>query len=127
MLSRYSRESDVVFGSTMSGRSAPVPGIERMVGLFLKNTLPIRVRMQPNQLVTEWLSHFQDEQLEIRDHEASALVEVLGWSEVPLGDPLFETLFVFENYRSRRAPRRTAEWSVVAKCVRRSRSQPTTR
>ena len=34
---------DVVFGSTVSGRDADVPGIEDMVGLFI-NTIPVRAR-----------------------------------------------------------------------------------
>ncbi|MEP7122425.1 MAG: condensation domain-containing protein, partial [Byssovorax sp.] len=42
LLARYSGEDDVLFGATVSGRGAPVPGIDRMVGLFI-NTLPVRV------------------------------------------------------------------------------------
>ena len=43
VLHRYSGEAQVVFGATISGRTAPVAGIEEMVGLFI-NTIPVRVR-----------------------------------------------------------------------------------
>ena len=44
ILSRYSNESEVVFGTTVSGRAAPLKEIENMVGLFI-NTLPLRVQV----------------------------------------------------------------------------------
>ena len=37
----------VVFGATVSGRPAEVPGVESMVGLFI-NTLPVRARINPD-------------------------------------------------------------------------------
>src|SRR5262249_48838169 len=42
LLGRYSLERDVVFGGTVSGRSAPIAGMDAMVGLFI-NTLPVRL------------------------------------------------------------------------------------
>ncbi|MCP4220484.1 MAG: amino acid adenylation domain-containing protein, partial [bacterium] len=53
LLQRYSRTPDVVFGSVVSGRSANIPGIEQMVGLFI-NTIPIRIRTDiPPQLPSD--------------------------------------------------------------------------
>ena len=97
LLSRYSREDDVVFGSTVSGRSAAVPGIDRMVGLFI-NTLPVRAKIGPAQTTLAFLSQLQEEQSVLREHEHSPLVDVQGYSAVPRGTPLFESLLVFENY-----------------------------
>ena len=39
VLSRYSGDDDVVFGTIVSGRSVPLRGVESMVGLFI-NILP---------------------------------------------------------------------------------------
>ena len=97
LLSRYSGAEDVVFGATVSGRPAELPGVESMLGLFI-NTLPVRVRVRPEQLAEEYLRTLQHQQVEARQYEYSPLVEVQGWSEVPRGTPLFESLFVFENY-----------------------------
>ena len=97
LLSRYSGESDVVFGATVSGRPAELAGVEQMVGLFI-NSLPVRVRMRGELGLGEWLQELQREQAEMRQYEYSPLVEVQGWSDVERGVPLFESLFAFENY-----------------------------
>ena len=97
LLSRYSGESDVVFGATVSGRPAELAGVETMVGVFI-NTLPVRVRVAERADGESVLRQLQAEQLEARQYEYSPLVAVQSWSEVPAGEPLFETLLVFENY-----------------------------
>jgi amino acid adenylation domain-containing protein len=97
LLSRYSGEDDVLFGATVSGRAAPVPGIDRMVGLFI-NTVPVRVRVPSGATVLTWLQALQQAQGEVSEFEHSPLVDVQGWSAIPRGTPLFESLVVFENY-----------------------------
>jgi non-ribosomal peptide synthase protein (TIGR01720 family) len=97
LLSRYSGSRDVVFGATVSGRPASLPGVEEMVGLFI-NTLPVRVEVAGEDGVGGYLRRLQEQQVEVRQYEYSPLVEVQGWSEVPKGMPLFETLIAFENY-----------------------------
>ncbi len=97
ILARYSRERDVVFGATVSGRPAELSDVERMVGLLI-NTVPVRVRLDENLLVIEWLRRLQEQQVEMRQYEYSSLVDIQGWSEVPRGAPLFESILVFENY-----------------------------
>ncbi len=98
LLSRYSRESDVLFGAIVSGRPPELEGVDGMVGLFI-NSLPVRVRMDRSEALLPWLQRLQADQAELREYEHSALVDVQGWSEVPRGEQLFETLFLFENYR----------------------------
>ncbi|MEP7121256.1 MAG: amino acid adenylation domain-containing protein [Byssovorax sp.] len=97
LLARYSGEDDVLFGATVSGRSAPVPGIDRMVGLFI-NTVPVRVRVPRDQTALAWLTALHQAQGELSEFEHSPLVDVQGWSAIPRGTPLFESLVVFENY-----------------------------
>jgi amino acid adenylation domain-containing protein len=102
LLSRYSGESDVVYGNTVSGRPVDLAGAESMVGLFI-NTLPVRVTLDAEQSLLTWLQQLQTQLVEMRQYEYSPLVEVQGWSEVPRGVPLFESLVVFENYPVDRA------------------------
>ncbi len=97
LLGRYSGETDIVFGIVVSGRPAELAGVESMVGLFI-NTLPLRVRLQPERPVGDWLEEMQAAQLELREHEHSPLAQVQGWSELPRGAALFESVFAFENY-----------------------------
>ena len=47
LLWKLTGRQDVVFGVTVAGRPAEIPGIETMVGLFI-NTLPVRVRLRPS-------------------------------------------------------------------------------
>ena len=97
LLSRYSGEPEVLFGATSSGRPVELSGVESMVGLFI-NTLPARVRIAPNDRLIPWLKQLQEQQLDVRQHEYTPLVDVQGWSEVPRGQSMFESLFIFENY-----------------------------
>ncbi len=97
LLGRYSGQDDVVFGTTVSGRPADLPGVESMVGLFI-NTLPVRLSAAETGLLLPWLEELQARQAEVRQHEHSSLVEIQGWSEVPRGLALFESILIFENY-----------------------------
>src|SRR5918999_3686390 len=97
LLSRYSGEDEVLFGATVSGRPAELRGVEAMVGLFI-NTLPVRVVLPPEASLLPWLEQLQRQQVERGQYAYSPLVEIQGWSEMPRGAPLFESLVVFENY-----------------------------
>ena len=97
LLSRYSGDSEVVFGGAVSGRSASVPGIETMLGVFF-NTLPVRVRIEPEETVADYLTRLQERQAEAREYEFSPLLKVQKWSEVPRGTPLFEYMMVVANF-----------------------------
>jgi amino acid adenylation domain-containing protein/non-ribosomal peptide synthase protein (TIGR01720 family) len=97
LLSRYSGREDVLFGATVSGRSAPIPGIESAVGLFI-NAVPVRVHVRPTARLSLWLKELQQHQAEARHYEYAPLAEVQAWSDVPQGAPLFESLLAFENY-----------------------------
>ncbi|GHH04426.1 non-ribosomal peptide synthetase/type I polyketide synthase [Comamonas sp. JC664] len=97
LLGRASDTDDVVFGATVSGRPVDLPEAESMVGLFI-NSLPIRVPLSPHAEVVPWLQKLQARQLELRKYEHSPLVQVKGWSEMPRGLPLFDSLIIFENY-----------------------------
>src|SRR5690606_35679035 len=44
LLSWLTGRSDVVFGATVSGRPAELPGVEKLVGLLI-NTIPVRARL----------------------------------------------------------------------------------
>lgn len=97
LLARYSREEDIVFGATSSGRPPTLVGSESMVGLFI-NTLPVRVQVSGEALLIPWLQQLQTRQVEAQQYEYSPLVQVQTWSDVPHNLPLFESILVFENY-----------------------------
>jgi amino acid adenylation domain-containing protein/thioester reductase-like protein len=97
LLARYSGEADVVFGTTVSGRPPALPGVESMIGCFI-NTLPVRVAATPESELVPWLQGLQKGLVELRQHEHTPLLDVLGWAEVPRHLPLFESILVFESF-----------------------------
>lgn len=97
LLSRYSGESDVVFGTTVSGRPPTLSGVESMVGLFI-NTLPARVKILDRTDLLTWLRLLQQEYIEREQYSYTPLVDIQGVSEIPRTQLLFESLVVFENY-----------------------------
>ncbi|MFO0958314.1 MAG: amino acid adenylation domain-containing protein [Isosphaeraceae bacterium] len=96
ILARYSGQEDVVFGVTVSGRPPELPGVEGMIGLFI-NTLPLRIRVDEDGELLDWLHTLQARNLELRAHEASPLAQVQAWSDLPRGRSPFDSILVFEN------------------------------
>jgi non-ribosomal peptide synthetase component F len=96
-LSSHAVRDDVVFGVVVSGRSAEVTDIDSMVGLFI-NTLPTRAKITPEAELIDWLKQLQAQQVEMGQYEYSPLAQVQTWSAVEPGKPLFESIFLFENY-----------------------------
>ena len=97
LLSRYGGASDVLFGSVVAGRTPELPGIEKVLGVFI-NTLPVRVEVAAQMPAISWLRRFQEEQIEARQHDHTPLFQVQLWSGAGSEKPLFPTLVVFENY-----------------------------
>ncbi|OMF83967.1 non-ribosomal peptide synthetase [Paenibacillus sp. FSL R7-0273] len=95
LLQKYNQSRDVVFGAVVSGRPAEVPGIERMIGLFI-NTAPVRVSSYPGQSVTALLQQVQDAALASEAHSHYPLYEIQGLSALKQG--LVDHILVFENY-----------------------------
>ncbi|MBD2596806.1 amino acid adenylation domain-containing protein [Nostoc spongiaeforme FACHB-130] len=97
LLSRYSGESDVVFGATRACRHSSVTGADSMVGLLI-NTLPVRVKVSGEKPLLTWLKELRSQWVALRDYEHTPLTNIQRWSDVPGGTPLFDSILVFENY-----------------------------
>ncbi|MEV0948718.1 amino acid adenylation domain-containing protein, partial [Rhodococcus sp. NPDC049939] len=94
LLSRLLSRDDIVFGATVSGRPPQLPEVESILGLFI-NTVPIRVRLDPDETLAQLLTRLQAEQASLVEHHHLGLGEIQ--SCVGLGN-LFDTLSVFESY-----------------------------
>ena len=95
ILSKYCDQQDVVFGSVVSGRPPDLEGVEQILGLFV-NTLPLRVRIAPDQTLLSWLNDVQVQQAETLQYEYSPLQQIQKWSDIPRGVPLFESIVAFD-------------------------------
>ncbi|TLW90608.1 amino acid adenylation domain-containing protein [Saccharomonospora piscinae] len=97
LLSRYSGERDVCFGATVSGRPADLAGADDIVGMFI-NTVPVRVRIDPEHGLADWLRALQPEHAASREHEFVSLPDLAALSDLPGGSDLFDSIVVFENF-----------------------------
>ncbi|QNP68746.1 amino acid adenylation domain-containing protein [Streptomyces roseirectus] len=101
--------TDVVFGSTVSGRDADVPGIEDMVGLFI-NTIPVRARWDADTTAGELLAA-------VREHQSAVLAhQHVSLSRIGAG-ALFDTLVVFDIATDTAALRRPGDTLAVTGIV----------
>ncbi|MBR6825165.1 MAG: amino acid adenylation domain-containing protein, partial [Oscillospiraceae bacterium] len=94
LLKQYQNGEDVVFGKVVSGRNAPIRGIDSMVGLFA-NTIPVRVQLRHGQTLMELLRDQQQKATEGENYSYCSLAEIQN--RVGCGS-LIGSLFAFENY-----------------------------
>ncbi|MCP6763250.1 MAG: amino acid adenylation domain-containing protein, partial [Fischerella sp. CENA71] len=105
LLSCYSRQEDIVFGVSVSGRPVELEGIEDMVGIFI-NTLPLRVQLSANTKISALLKQLQEKMVLINEYSYVPLAKVktltdARWSG---GKALFDSLIAFENYPEDKLP-----------------------
>ncbi|MCP4213137.1 MAG: hypothetical protein GY765_00705, partial [bacterium] len=119
LLQKYNNCGDVIFGTTVAGRSANLKGIEEIAGLFI-NTLPLRLAVSnkdiekipvPNpitntirdtekeaetveKVIRQIHRHLQSR----REYENTSLVNIKEYSSLDGTEELFDTLLVLENY-----------------------------
>jgi len=97
LLQKYNDTDDVIFGTTVSGRSAKIQGMERIVGLFI-NTIPLRVWTFPNEKIGDLLYRL-DRELKTRgEHEQTPLIKIKEYSEIDGQDEFFDSIVIIENY-----------------------------
>lgn len=73
--------------------------MQRTVGLFI-NSVALRVKLPEDDQpcsVRQWLGGLLDSNMQLREYEYLPLVTIQEHSELPKGQPLFDSLFVFEN------------------------------
>ncbi|MFF4431012.1 amino acid adenylation domain-containing protein [Streptomyces sp. NPDC001513] len=94
MLGQLTGKRDVIFGTTVSGRPAEVPGVDQMVGLFV-NSLPIRAEYAPSDTLGQVLKNLQERQTALLDHHHFGLHRIQR--EAGLKE-LFNTIVLFQSF-----------------------------
>jgi thioesterase domain-containing protein len=96
LIAARSRNPDVCFGITVSGRSAPLDGIESVVGTFI-NVLPVRLRIPTDATVSSVVHDLQQVLTGLRRFEHTPPDLLQQWSGLPGHQRIFESLVVIEN------------------------------
>lgn len=122
VLARYNDTEDVIFGTVVSGREAPVEGIEEMIGLFI-NTIPVRIGYPHQKHFGDVLQAVQKQAVESQRFNYLNLAEVQALSD--LNKELMDHVFVFENYALDHGAVHQSSTGLVLKspdCMRRNRA-----
>ena len=96
-LNRFTGRTDVVFGTTSSGRSEALDTIQQTAGMFM-NTLPQRVILKGEQTLAEQARALQLSAAEARQAEHLSLAQIQSSLSLPPGEALFDTVLVYQNY-----------------------------
>lgn len=95
LLGRYTMRNDIVFGSVVSGRPAAIPGIEKMVGLFI-NTVPVRIRMDAETVIPQLCREVQLDNMRLQPYHHAQLAEIQ--SAAGFEKEIFDHFIGFENF-----------------------------
>ncbi|MBA2582913.1 MAG: amino acid adenylation domain-containing protein, partial [Bacteroidetes bacterium] len=97
LLSKYSRQKDIVVGTPVAGRKHP--DLQDMIGMFV-NTLALRSYPENNKTFREYLFELKDLTLnayENQDYPFEALVDKLNLRRDMSRNPLFDTMFAYQD------------------------------
>jgi amino acid adenylation domain-containing protein len=98
LLYRYTRQTDILVGTVAAGRVRPE--LERLVGLFINN-IPLRSDLSGGPTVREMLARNRDVTLGAFSHQDvpfGDLVEATQGHREMNRSPLFQTLFILQNF-----------------------------
>src|SRR5579883_1475478 len=102
LLSRYSRQEDIVVGSAIANRNRRE--IEPLIGFFV-NTLALRTNLQGNPTFLELLNRVKQVTLDAYDHQDlpfEKLVDELGNERSLSHHPLFQVAFGLQNQQEQK-------------------------
>ena len=102
LMASYTNSSDVRFGATVSGRTAPVHGIEHVAGPTIA-TVPVRVRFDWGQTVQSLQQQVQHQAIELNQYEQYGLSRIQRIDEEA---SQFQLLLVVQPLRRATSPSR---------------------
>ena len=97
LLQRFNNADDVIFGTTVSGRTAKIKDIENIAGLFI-NTPPLRIKLRDGENALDFLNKTENSIRERGTFENISLSKIKEWSSLNSSDTLFDSIMVIENY-----------------------------
>ncbi|KAJ1659627.1 Nonribosomal peptide synthetase [Dispira simplex] len=91
------KPNEVTFGVMISGRDGQINGLDRLVGPTI-NTLPFRVKVDPQQSVVDWLQGLAEQSTQLLEHEQTSLVDIKHWIGLDKNDQLFRSMIAVGRY-----------------------------
>ncbi|WEW60312.1 hypothetical protein PRK78_005797 [Emydomyces testavorans] len=95
VVSTVTGSEDVIFGVTVTGRSAPVAGVERMMGPTIA-TLPFRVKLDRNATIDQSLRCVQDQATALIPFEQTGIQNIRQFSVEASAACDFQSLLIVQ-------------------------------
>ena len=95
IVSRMTSSEDIVFGATVSGRNAPVAGIDALAAPTFA-TVPLRIRLTGYQRVSEYLKAVQQQAVDMIPFEQAGLHRITKISPHSQRACMFQSLLVVQ-------------------------------
>lgn len=102
LLHKMTKQYDLCFGVTVSGRNTIGLQFEQTIGLFI-NTLPLRIVINDQMKLIDLMNEIKDKTIQLMDNENTNLIDIMKYSnltKVPFG-----TTVVVESY-----PMQLSKW-----------------
>ena len=96
VIARFSGHGAALFGTSVSGRTCPLSGVDTAVGLFL-NTLPTHIHIDAKQRLDDFIKSVQRQLFEQLAHEHVPLTDLQRLLPVGENRLAFESLLVVET------------------------------
>ncbi|KAJ5933312.1 hypothetical protein N7454_005641 [Penicillium verhagenii] len=96
MIARYTGSNDVVFGLTVSGRGAPVSGIDKVAGPTIA-TIPLRIQLRSTVSIQDELQALQDRLVTTLPFEQYGLQNIRKLGEEAERACQFQSLLVIQQ------------------------------
>lgn len=93
LIAVYSDSPDALFGATVTGRQAPVPGVENMTGPTIA-TVPVRVILDREQTINQLLERVQAQVIDMTAFEQTGLQQIRRFSDSARQACDFQTLLL---------------------------------
>ncbi|KAG6997698.1 aurofusarin cluster transcription factor aurR2 [Physcia stellaris] len=75
LAAQHTDSDDVVFGALVTGRQAPIGGIERMIAPLIA-ALPIRIRLEPGERVDAFLKRVHQQSVDMIAYEQTEFLDI---------------------------------------------------
>ncbi len=97
LLQKFANSPDVLFGTTVSGRTGKHKGSDNCIGLFI-NTIPLRITAHGTQTIFDLVKQTAQTLHQRAPFEAAPLADIREYSQMGSGGELFDSIVVMENY-----------------------------
>ncbi|GAA4279089.1 non-ribosomal peptide synthetase [Aquimarina mytili] len=97
LLQKLTGTSDIVLGTTVSGRDGSIEGVEHVVGNFI-NTIPLRITNKNNTSFLDIAKEVYKEGLVRNQNANTSYYEIKKLLELQGSEELFDVVVVVENY-----------------------------